>query len=394
MEVQAPLFLSKMEPIPEEVTEKRQDMAEKKNSLFLYSLGNSRNFIRYYRKRIIVVLVLSAFIILSLAFADRPADWQDKPGFMNGITFSWLDDILSGGVAQEVADQVQIHYDESGAIQIGSYHVPGISNVVHAANDMCKGIAVLFIIITFFLSLLSMRSMDQMDEEFTRRMIMMVLGFGLAYFSMPMSFTVANVGSELAHKIADAGNLAAEPDALGAMGAVKGIIYDETHVEAYDHAAGGVDYVGPIDKIQTWGENAMTSFGYMIQLFIPWLAMKAVRAVVFMVVWGRAFEIMALATFSPLAFMEVPDVHHVGRGPGMRFIKNMLALSISGAVIVFITLMANAIDIAILNQIIAGAGNGFGTVMSGIMSMVVIGLAEVGMVTKSQQVARTVVGMG
>ena len=63
MEVQAPLFLSKMEPIPEEVTEKRQDMAEKKNSLFLHSLGNSRNFIRYYRKRIIVVLVFSAFII-------------------------------------------------------------------------------------------------------------------------------------------------------------------------------------------------------------------------------------------------------------------------------------------------------------------------------------------
>ena len=369
-------------------------MADKKESLFLHSLKNGRHFVKHYRRRITVILSVLTLLILSAAFAERPADWQDKPGFMNGITFSWLDDILSGGVAQEVADQVQIHYDESGAIQIGSYSVPGISSVVHAANDMCKGIAVLFIIVTFFLSLLSMRSMDQMDEEFTRRMIMMVVGFGMAYFSMTLSFTVANVGSELAHKIAEAGNLAAEPDAMNAVEAVKGVIYDETHVEAYDHAEGGIDYVGPIDKIQTWGENAMTSFGYMIQLFVPWLAMKAVRAVVFMVVWGRAFEIMALATFSPLAFMEVPDVHHVGRGPGMRFIKNMLALSISGAVIVFITLMANAIDIAILNQIIAGAGNGFGSVMGGIMSMVVIGLAEVGMVTKSQQVARTVVGMG
>ena len=369
-------------------------MTKRKESLFLHSLGNSRNFIRYYRKRIAVLAAAVIILLMLPVFADRPTDWQDKPGFMNGITFSWLDDILSGGVAQEVADQVQIHYDESGAIQIGSYRVPGIMGVVRAANDMSKGIAVLFLIITFFLSQLSMRSMEQMDEEFTRRLIMMVVGFGMAYFSMTISFTVANVGSELAHKIADAGNLAAEPDALNAVEAVKGVIYDETHVEAYDHAEGGVDYVGPIDKIQTWGENAMTSFGYMIQLFVPWLAMKAVRAVVFMVVWGRAFEIMALATFSPLAFMEVPDVHHVGRGPGMRFIKNMLALSISGAVIVFITLMANAIDIAILNQIIAGAGNGFSSVMGGIMSMVVIGLAEVGMVTKSQQVARTVVGMG
>ena len=56
--------------------------------------------------------------------------------------------------------------------------------------------------------------------------------------------------------------------------------------------------------------------------------------------------------------------------------------------------MANAVDVAILNQIIAEASGGFGSVMSGIMSMVVIGLAEVGLVTKSQQIARTVVGMG
>ncbi len=357
-------------------------------------MKNTGYFLRYFRKPLLITTCLTILLISSFAFAARPADWKDAPGFMNGITFSWLDEMLSGSVAQDVADQVQITYDESGALQIGHYSVPGISAVITAANDMCKGIAILFLIITFFIQLLSMRSMDQMDEEFTRRLIMLIVGFGLVYASTQMSLTIANVGSQLAQKIATSGALAASPDAVGSVEAIKGVIYDETHVEAYDHAAGGIDFVGPIDKIQTWGENAMTSFGYMIQLFVPWLAMKAVRAVLFMVVWGRAFEIMALATFSPLAFMEVPDMHHIGHGPGMRFIKNMLALSISGAIIVFITLMANAVDVAILNQIIAEASGGFGSVMSGIMSMVVIGLAEVGLVTKSQQIARTVVGMG
>ena len=353
------------------------------------------------RRRILEMaeILLLVFAVLfpaasMLAHAARPADWQTNPGYMNGITFSWLDEILSGNTAQEVADQAQIYYDESGSIQVGSYTVPGIGGVIHAANDMCKGIAILFLIITFFVNLLSMRSRDQMDEEFTRRLIMLVFGFGLVYYAMTMSFTIANVGSQLAHKVAEAGSLGTDPSTTATTEAIKGIIYDETHVEPYDHAAGGIDFVGPIDKIQTFGENAMTSFGYMIQLFIPWLAMKAVRAVVFMVVWGRAFEIMALATFSPLAFLEVPDVGNVGRGPGMRFIKNMLALSISGAVIVFVTLMANAVHLAILNQIIANASAGFSAVMSGIMSMVIIGLAEVGLITKSQQIARTMVGMG
>ena len=367
---------------------------KKNDTAFIHSLKNTGYFLRYYRKQMILISALSLLFITGLAFAARPTDWKTKPGYMNGITYSWLDEMLSGSVAQDVADQVQITYSESGTMQIGHYSVPGISAVITAANDMCKGIAILFLIITFFIQLLSMRSMDQMDEEFTRRLIMLVVGFGLVYSSTQMSLTIANVGSQLAQKVATSGALAASPDAVSSVDAIKGVIYDETHVDAYDHATGGVDYVGPIDKMQTWGENAMTSFGYMIQLFVPWLAMKAVRAVLFMVVWGRAFEIMALATFSPLAFMEVPDVHHIGHGSGMRFIKNMLALSISGAIIVFITLMANAVDVAILNQIIATAGSGFGSVMSGIMSMVVIGLAEVGLVTRSQQIARTVVGMG
>lgn len=369
------------------------DMKQQKENRFLHTLRNTGHFIRYYRKRLILITVMVLLSAFFVGFAARPADWMDKPGYMNGITFDWLDEMLSGSVAQDVADQVQITYDETGSITIGSYTVPGISAVITAANDMCKGIAILFLIITFFIQLLSMRSMDQMDEEFTRRLIMLVVGFAFVYGSMQMSLTIANVGSQLAQKIATTSALSASPSAVSSVEAIKGVIYDETHVEPYDHAEGGIDFVGPIDKIQTFGENAMTSFGYMIQLFVPWLAMKAVRAVLFMVVWGRAFEIMALATFSPLAFMEVPDVHHIGHGPGMRFIKNMLALSVSGAIIVFITLMANAVDVAILNQVIAGAGSGFGAVMSGIMSMVVIGLAEVGLVTKSQQIARTVVGM-
>ena len=358
-------------------------------SLFIHSIKNARYFFRYHRKKLLIISLIITVFFTILAFSDRPDDWLEKPGFLNPLTFDYVDDITSGENAKEAADQVKVSFSEgSDVLEIGGHQVPGIASVVTPANDMCKGIAFLFMIMTFFLGLLSMRSREQMDEEFLRRLCMMILGLVLIVNAQKLSYLIVNVGSQLATNIATA-NMN-NPDKASVAVEIKGKIYDDTHVEAYDHAEGGVDFVGPIDKMQTAMENFATSVSYDFSFFIPWLALKIAGIIVSVVIWGRALEIVLMATFSPLAFMEIPDIHHVGHGPGMRFIKSMVALAISGALIVFVLVVTSQVNIQLLSAIVSGEAK----ISDNLWALVILGFAQCGTILKASQLSRQVVGVG
>ena len=353
-------------------------------------------------------------------------DWRKVVGF-NKTTLNWIDDMVgisfddkngngvkdSGekNLVEQIADMTQVYYTSnifhesngyawgrgdtstSGTLTIGNYEVPALSRTITVANDLCKGIAVLFLIITFFLSLLQMRQVDQMDMELGRRLVMLILGFVLIFFSMQWCFALSNLGGMVASKVAETSDFTQSKEVEDTVNTIKTIVWNNANLKAWDHDESGIYFVGPIDVALTNIQNGFTAFGYLLQLMFPHLLMRIAHIIVNVVVWGRAFEIVLMATFSPLAFAQIPDIHQVGHGPGMRFFKNMLALSISGAIIVFTLIMTNAVSFAILSDSIAGKKD-FGAVLAGIGYLVIVGLAQCGLIFKASSISKAVVGVG
>ncbi|WP_026659853.1 hypothetical protein [Butyrivibrio sp. AC2005] len=375
------------------------------NELFWYALGNTGAWVKYHlallnrNKKIVAVVVLTVMAILmgiTVSAAERkpqekPADWKDHPGYFNSVTFNMIEDIFTGDDTATVAEQVKVMYDSSGSnIKIGGKNIQNLGGIIKSVNDMCKGLAILFLIITFLLGLLAIREREQMDEELVRRFVMFIFGMACVYFAMTWCFAIANIGSEMAGKIAQTGAGIQNATNEAIVSDIQGKIWDETHIANYDH--GGDGFVGGFDFLETYGGNLGMSVSYMTELIIPWLFMKVARTMVSVVVWGRALEVMILATFSPLGFAETPDPNNPISGPGMRFIKNMVALSISGAIIVFVMFATNQIILNMFSDIVVGNTTEFSDIMSSIFSMVIVSFARVAMVTRSQQIAKNVVG--
>lgn len=362
-----------------------------KGNLFIHSLKNFKYFMRYHKKQIILaILIICTLIFGCIGFsADIPDDWETNPGKTNESTFKMIDDIFGSGSVDEIVSAVQIKYDDSGTITVGKYTISSLGDSVKSINNVCKGLAFFFAIMTFMFSIVTMRDKDNMDDEFIRKLLMFIVALVFIFGAKNISLATANVGSQLATIVTEKGSLDGTDDGSAAIKSLKQTIYENTHVESYDHDGNGV--AGCFDDFKTFCENIGASLSYRFDMVFPWLAMKGVNVVVMMTVWGRALEILALVTFSPFAFMEVPDPQNILQGPGWRFFKNLLALSISGAIIIFIVICTHAISLSMMTDLIASTD--FNTTMDGMFDLVIIGFAQAGMVMKSQQIAKTVVGI-
>ena len=364
-------------------------------NLFMDAIKNTGAAIRYNRKLYMVLFAITVILFTGISvFAKapktKPSDWKESPGHINNVTFSMINDIFTGDDTGEVAKQVQVTYDSTASnIKIGGQNIQNLGVVIKSVNDMCKGLALLFLIITFLLGLLSIRAREQMDEELLRRFIMFIFGMVCIFYAMTWCFTIANIGSQMAGKIANVGTGIQNATNADIVTKIQSKIWDDTHIANYDH--GGDGFTGGFDWFETQMENIGMSMSYMAELIFPWLLLKIARLVVSIVIWGRALEVMILAAFSPLGFAETPDVNNPVSGAGLHFIKNMVALSISGAIIVFSMLATNQIILNLFSNIVVGQSSTMKQITDSIFGMVVVSFARVALVTRSQQIARSIV---
>ncbi len=144
--------------------------------------------------------------------------------------------------------------------------------------------------------------------------------------------------------------------------------------------------------------ETLDALGIYLQLMIPSIAMYTVSLITNVVCWSRAFEILILSTFAPLAFADATDIdHQFGRGGGARFIKNVMALSISGAIIIFVMALSSNISINILADamgVVEGASYSITNFLARTGDLLIVGFAQAGLVLKAQSMGKTICGVG
>ena len=346
-----------------------------------HAIHNAGYFVRYYYRQIILLLLIITGLCLCRGYALTQEQY-DEAGF-DKVVYDWIDEMAGTQTAKDVAKAVEVTYNGS-SVSISGVEVSGVAPVLTKLNDVVKMLAMTFLIVSFGISLLNMRPNDTTEEEIFRRLVMLVLGIILCSYALDICMTLANIGSQVAAKISNI-----IPDAGGGANSMvndfKDYVYSQCHPDSSI-----IWWKNPMEFVVNHIACTGKAIYFILQLLFPWLILKGTGIFVNVICWSRAIEILLLSAFSPLAFADIIEPNNLGSSPGMRFIKNFIALTLSGALIITAIIICQSINAAMLGNTVTGDQK----VIDAVWKMVVVGLAQVSMVMKANQIAKSALGMG
>lgn len=126
---------------------------------------------------------------------------------------------------------------------------------------------------------------------------------------------------------------------------------------------------------------ALSGIPMLLELVIPYLATFAARILVTVVAFSRIIELFVRIALAPIGAV---DIYNGGvRSPGFRYLRKIFAVGIQGLLILLILWFWAALNESV------GQGNSFLTPGK----QVILSIAVIGMVTRSQQWANDVAGV-
>lgn len=242
-----------------------------------------------------------------------------------------------------------------------------------------QNLGVIMLIIFFGVGILESFSFQQMYvEKMVRQFIFLCIGIVVVSKSMELVFGIGNVFSALIQKIVNNANVSNVNMASELM-ELKKVIFDQCNVSTG---------TGLKSSISDTISNMATAVSYLIQLYIPSLIAKLSNIVVSVMCWSRFIELIITAIVSPLMVCDISS------GSGMnsnavRGVKNVLALALSGAVIMLAVFICQQIQFGILSANVLNSIS----FMSCIWKEIVVAIVQVGLVVKAPGIAKQVLGM-
>lgn len=331
----------------------------------------------YYRRQLFVLLMGSVLIGSMLAFCATEADVNGATGMVKTI-YGLLDDIFDLSGVEELQDLLVIDFSGT-TLKAGGITFTSLTGLIRTMHTTFQNLGVIMLIIFFGVGILESISFQQMYiEKMVRQFIFLCIGIVLISESMDLVYGIGNVFSALIQKIvnnAAVSNVDMASDILN----LKMAIYDECNVSSGTGLKASVT-----DAVS----NMATSISYLIQLFIPSLIARLSGVVVSVMCWSRFIELTIMAIVSPLTVCDIST------GAGMnsnavRGVKNVLALALSGAVIMLAVFICQQIQFGILSANVLDEIS----FMSCVWKEIVVSVVEVGLVVKAPNIAKMVLGM-
>ena len=405
-----------------------------------HSLGNTKNWIRYYWKALVVAVLLVA-AVSGFVFARTPTD---RPhGFVTDIM---MDSITYSIGMDSLLDKLHIEIsDDFSAAKVYGIDIPNAGTFLCTIYNVCVGVAICFVCITFFTGLMNIRATELTEEMVYRKLILFVISILMCANAHKVASWICNLGTAITEKVAV--NYTTTSTALDVVEDIKDAMYYSTHTATYfwddvpDSAkpyankadfetkvpeegtlswglqqlgtaiAGGPigtmlvahdvwsSLTGHMDWKTTVGHifvNMGNTFSYVVELLFPFVISYVARIIIYFTVASRGIEMLLMCAFSPLMFMDSSSLEDFTHSSAWRFIKNMFAISIQGAIIIGIMIVGGAMMTSVLAQSVSATG--FVDTMSdtglSAVTLIIISLTEAGMCMRSGQIAKTIVSAG
>ncbi len=365
-----------------------------------------RYFFKFYHKQVVIAaiaFVLLCVLIMSMTYC----------GFLMPLIEKMVHDICDTKTFIQIRKDLEVNIGMD--ISIGGTAIPGVGSMLTTLNSTIKGVAGALLGILFMVSLGTyvMNNPQPSVQVIVTRFVILIVSFGLVNYSMELSTMIGNAGSALVTQLG-ADSVDADTNCADEILAGLSDDFDKEAEEGAKEAenmskeAYGEDTEHPdedsgthsklLDKFFTFIKNLFAPIGKALRragaeiravftLLIPWIIVKVCTALCRVFTISRAVELIILAVMSPLpASLMLNDPF--GSGSFTRFLKNLAALSLQGAVMLII---AYVCQIMINNTL--STCSSWAQLGENVWVVIGICFAEIGLLMKSLGIAQKLVGI-
>ena len=335
---------------------------------------------RKHRSLLAVAFILPGIAFLLCGFCD----YDDATG-LTRFVLGMVDDVFGMSDIDAFAGLLDIRFSD-GAVSGGGVTISGtITGAISSLHAIVRNLGHTLVLIFFCVGIFEELSFSQMfAEKLVRKFIFLFIAVALVTSSKDLVYGIANIGAALTSSVVEKGSAIASGERVASdTEAIKQAIYNDLKND--EETTGLITYVK--NTLAGFG-SIFKALGYILELFIPWLISKVCYLIISFVCWSRLIEIMLHAVLSPLMVADV------ARGEGMnsaavRGIKNVFALSISGAIIILSLYIGHGISASLVNtgdisvvEVGAKAWN-----------FIVIAIVQTGLVVRANALSKQALGM-
>ena len=333
---------------------------------------NIYNNAKFYKQKIISMLFIYFLVMIFLVSFTGFCSYTKGDGIFVGTLQKWVVDIFGGNVINDVKKLTYIEFDSViNSFSVGGIALTSLGGMIKGIHRIFKNLGYMLLIGYLALSLMDDFSFNQVYiEKMIKKAIFFCVGIVLINKSMELVYAIANIGSAVVGKVS-AVAISNMPN------------YDALCQEIYDNCSSAKKATGTIDWLKSTASDLVNGVGYILQLFIPWIASMIAGVIVKFVCWSRFIEILILAIISPLSFADISKGSSE-HSNALRAIKNMIALSLSGAMILLICIICNQIQGALITE---------ADFTTSVWNCVMVALVQMGLVSRANEVIKQGLGM-
>ena len=146
-----------------------------------------------------------------------------------------------------------------------------------------------------------------------------------------------------------------------------------------------------VGRIKNQLKALSQALGFFMALCVPWLMAAIARVIIAIACYMRSVEICILTVLSPIPFAMMSN-EPLGSGLGARFLKNLAALSLQGAVMMVIAIACSAL---MTNKLwtFVNAGADLGALMTTGVETSAVAMCEAALLIKSLTLAQKALGL-
>ena len=336
--------------------------------------GKNRNRLRW---GILAVLIV-VFLLTAPAFCATEADVNSAEGLTKQI-FSMIDEMFGADSLDKTRDLLIISFSEN-TLSAGGYSLSAMTSAVRLMYKTMQNLGVIMMIIFFGIGLMEDISFNQVyAEKMVKKFIFFCIGIVLIGKSMDMVYGIGNVGSALIERIVDTAGRS--EDAKMELMDLKIAIYDMCNQDSGD---------GITSSVKDALHNIPAQLSFLVQLLIPWIVAKICEVIISVVCWSRFLELTVMAILSPLMLSDMTTGHGMSSN-AMRGVKNVIAISLSGTIIMLSLYLGHEIQAAVMGAYADGVSET--NLMLAVWSEIAVSVVQVGMVMRANALAKQALGM-
>lgn len=332
---------------------------------------NVYNNAQFYKKRITSLLMVYIVVFAILTMFAAFCSYTEGDG-LTGLAQGYIVDIFGEGSVEDIRNLTHIDFNSSTfAFTVGSNTFGALGGILKNIYNIFKNLGYMLLIGNLLLGLMEDFSLNQVYiEKMIKKGIFFCIGIALIAKSVDIVFAITNIGSAVASKIGDV--TAANMPSCDAL-----------CQEVYDKCNTAKDAGGILKWVKAMAEDTINGLSYVLQLFIPWVLSKIARLIISVTCWSRVIEILLMALVAPLAFSDISKANGE-HSNAMRAVKNIFALSLSGAMILLICIVCTQIQGTLVTT---------ADFKDSLYNCVIVGLVQMGLIKRANDIVKQGLGM-